>query len=149
MVEDNEKLTSKSSTEKTVAFYAGNSNDKIPTTPLGTIILDTAFTNVGNGYDTSTGVFTAPVSGLYDLQATFMEREVTVATIYAVIQVDGREVAGGVSDYRGGAWDETSIRAIVNVTSGQKVTLKNAVNAVVNFHGLAYTRFSGFLIKAD
>ncbi|KAK7094879.1 hypothetical protein V1264_006368 [Littorina saxatilis] len=136
------------SLEKTVAFYAGNSNDKIPTALSGTVILDTAFTNVGNGYDTSTGVFTAPVSGLYDFQAVFMQREFSGNDIYAAIYINERAVAGGVADGNG-AWDQASIRAIVHVTAGQKVALKNKSNRAVNFYGHEYTRFSGFLIKAD
>ncbi|XP_070173999.1 complement C1q-like protein 3 isoform X2 [Littorina saxatilis] len=135
----------------TVAFYAGNSNATISRGPHSTVVLDTAFTNVGNGYDTTTGVFTAPVSGLYDLQAMFMQRTWNAKdAIYGSIKIEGRSVAEGVGDNRGGSWDLASIRAIVQVSSGQKVTLASSLtNAVDNFYGGRYTTFSGFLIKAD
>ncbi|XP_070183529.1 complement C1q-like protein 3 [Littorina saxatilis] len=137
------------SLEKTVAFYAGNSHATIFIAPDGTVVLDTAFTNVGNGYDTTTGVFTAPVSGLYDLQAMFMQHEWAGKDIYAWIKIEERSVAEGVADNRGESWDLASIRAIVHVSSGQKVTLASSTNDVYNFYGGPYTTFSGFLIKAD
>ena len=48
-----------------VGFYAYRSASRFTVTSLGTIIMDHVFTNVGNGFDTHSGTFTAPVSGYY------------------------------------------------------------------------------------
>lgn len=82
------------------------------------------------------------------LQAGFMQREFSGKIIHAAIYINERAVAGGLADGTN-AWDQTSIRAIVHVTAGQKVALKNNSLFAVNFHGYEYTTFSGFLIKAD
>ena len=69
--------------------------------------------------------------------------------VYAAIFVDGHRVTQGVADSGHGFWDQTSFRAIMHVTSGQKITLKNAENTSDQFYGDFYTTFSGALIKAD
>jgi hypothetical protein len=40
------------------------------------LVMDHVLTNVGNGYDSLTGVFTAPVSGLYDFEVNNYDFEV-------------------------------------------------------------------------
>lgn len=56
--------TEKRETETVIAFYAYMSRDFIPGIKH-TIPFDTAITNKGNGYHSSTGVFIAPEPGYY------------------------------------------------------------------------------------
>jgi len=50
------------------AFYAKKTG--VQTVPSGTVItFDTAITNIGSAYSTSTNTFTAPVAGFYSLTA--------------------------------------------------------------------------------
>ena len=53
-----------------MAFYAYGHSSPINTVAHGALILDRVTTNVGKAYDTDTGVFTVPKSGLYDFQVT-------------------------------------------------------------------------------
>ncbi|XP_061195733.1 uncharacterized protein LOC133203955 [Saccostrea echinata] len=49
-----------------IAFYAYYSNNfKAPTTIGATLIFDSVVTNLGNGYNKRTGIFTTPLSGVY------------------------------------------------------------------------------------
>lgn len=81
-----------------------------------------------------------------------MPYAVTAKKVYAGIFIDGRQVAEGVADSQHGFWDQTTIRAVVHVTSGQKVMVRNILSGVAEYYssgGQPYTTFSGFLLRAD
>ena len=137
----------------TVAFHAWNNANPVQTAALGTIVLNHAVTNVGNAYDPLTGVFTAPVSGLYDFQATVMSAHAgSGQRVYAAMNVDNTRVAIALSDTNHGHWNQATMKSIVHVSAGQKVYLQNTDNSVVEYyssHAEPYTTFSGILITAD
>jgi len=56
--------------EKSVAFHAWSNHNPIHAAAGAILVLDHVATNVGNAYDSLTGVFTAPLSGLYDFQGS-------------------------------------------------------------------------------
>jgi len=49
----------------TVAFYTYMSKNEVNTGPHHTLIFDHIETNIGNGYNGHTGVFIAPLNGVY------------------------------------------------------------------------------------
>ena len=136
-----------------MAFYAYNSANPVQTQAHGTIILNHAVTNVGNAYDTMTGVFTAPVSGVYDFHASIMDYQRGPGEeIYGGLYVGNQRVALAVSDSESRDWDLATLKAIVHLQAGQRVYLQNISNKLVQYFSspaLPYTAFSGFLIKAD
>ena len=134
------------SQDTVVAFSAWSSTRPVQAVSHGTIILNHASTNIGNAYDTTTGVFTAPVSGLYDFQATIMPNSIG-HEVYAAIVVDNARVAMAVADTDHDDWDQSTLKAVVHVNAGQKVRLKNG-SAPSDYHA-PYTTFSGILVKAD
>jgi len=109
------------------------------------VIYDSIFTNVGNGYNSTTGLFTCPVSGYYrfsisamttvqfdlDLMQEFPNKS---KQLLISIQEKGTEIA--------------SNSVIVHVTKGDLVyVLMWGNNKLVGFQG--HTLFSGELIHAD
>ena len=139
--------------DKTVAFHAWNSANPVLATPHGTLVLNHAATNIGNAYNTLTGVFTAPVSGLYDFQTSIMSYYLGAGQYaHCAIYVDNDVVGTTISDSQHGSYSQSTIRAIVHVHAGQKVYLKNTDNTARAYFDTAtdpYTAFSGFLVKAD
>ncbi|XP_023821950.2 complement C1q tumor necrosis factor-related protein 3-like [Oryzias latipes] len=109
------------------------------------ILFKTAITNVGQAYNPSTGIFTAPVNGIYyfsffchsggsrfvDLKP--MKNEEFIVGIYdhATIQ-DGADNAGNA--------------AFVQLQQGDRVTVRLAANTHVWGYG-SVTTFSGFLLS--
>ena len=82
----------------TVAFYAYMSKNEVNPGSHHTLIFDHIETNIGNGYNGHTGVFIAPLNGVYMLFYTVfgtkpssMSIEITVNSIArGVIYVDNR-----------------------------------------------------------
>nr|KAG5701783.1 hypothetical protein BaRGS_000773 [Batillaria attramentaria] len=113
-----------------------------------TIVLPQVLTNIGNAYDPQTGLFAAPVSGLYMFFASYMHADTGGPEAYVQMYVDGNKVTESVSDDRSHTWDHGSMRAIVHLNTGQRVRLSSCCFDV-RLHGGMYTTFSGFLIRAD
>ncbi|XP_070188504.1 uncharacterized protein [Littorina saxatilis] len=59
--------------QKQVAFVARNSADPFNVAAAGTLAYNVADINLGGGFDTVTGVFTAPTSGLYVFSISCMD----------------------------------------------------------------------------
>ncbi|XP_043963021.1 complement C1q-like protein 2 [Gambusia affinis] len=69
---DNDVLT-KSRVAFSAALFNVDSNTWTTKGPVGadeTLKFEKVITNIGNGYDPATGIFTAPVTGLYYIRAT-------------------------------------------------------------------------------
>ena len=66
------------------AYKAGSGNQGASIT--GTGVLDTAGTNVGNHFSTSTGRFTCPVAGRYFVTWTVMNSQGNTGTVTAVLR---------------------------------------------------------------
>ena len=128
----------------------GSSNTYITQSP---ILFNTIELNRNNVYNSSTGEFTAPVSGAYKFDAHIYCRCTTGQTAFPRIQ---KSTNGGSS------WTNFSYAFLADQASGQVDTTLN-INVIMNlnandlvrvifggtgdyYHGNEETRFSGFLI---
>lgn len=95
-----------------------------------TLAYNSAATNVGSAYNTSTGVFTAPATGLYQItfQNVFSVANSVNNVIFGQIIVNGSvdtEVATSLTPYSGSTVTGTLFgTTIVSMTSGQTASIK-------------------------
>ncbi|XP_053375911.1 complement C1q and tumor necrosis factor-related protein 9A-like isoform X2 [Mercenaria mercenaria] len=104
-----------------VAFYAHHVTDLVLDVSDEIIVFDTIITNEGSGYDTSTGIFTAPVEGLYQ----FTVHVCSKTGKYSVIGLSlaGKVVAAAVN-YDKDSETCSSVGAVVRMNSGEQIWVK-------------------------
>ncbi|XP_046361321.1 cerebellin-1-like [Haliotis cracherodii] len=111
--------------------------------PLDTVIFDTTITNNGEGYNSETGKFTAPLSGSYYFFATVLSGYNT--KVETAVIVNDKEVSrmySGAHDAHGSG----SNAAVVNLRSGDSVWIRLLYQGGTHVHGF-YSTFSGFILN--
>ena len=125
-----------------VAFTADLSKTVI-TTKEGSLVCDHVLTNIGNGYNKETGVFTAPVEGTYLFLLTLAaDCKNSASTAKALIMLGDRII--GIAYCKGSNW--STGHAVAEIDSGEKVWLKVDGDAKYSF-GESWTTFSGMLLQ--
>ncbi|KAK7092356.1 complement C1q tumor necrosis factor-related protein 3-like [Littorina saxatilis] len=130
-----------------VAFHARHSSDPFSVASQGTIVYDNVVTNIGDGYDIKSGIFTAPVSGTYVFFANCMAVVGTSEEAYITL---GGVVVGACYSWepQGSEIHQGAGMATVHVLKGQAVRVQLLENAE-NVRGGHWNSFSGFLVRAD
>ncbi|XP_060564594.1 complement C1q subcomponent subunit C-like [Ruditapes philippinarum] len=130
-----------------VAFFAHNVVDLQLEKTDKIIIFTTATTNEGSGYDTSTGIFTAPVGGLYQFIVNFCTY-VKKHSPLALVQ-SGNVIARS-SNYDSTDHTCNSFSAVIRVNSSEKIWVKClSGTSVYKLHKDSWkmNSFSGILIN--
>ncbi|KAL4222970.1 Complement C1q-like protein 4 [Mactra antiquata] len=101
-----------------------------------------ALTNVGNAYNNHSSTFVAPVPGTYVFHATVMGIDThSSAHMRAHFDVDGTPY----SVFWVTSFDQSSQMLVINLTTGQTVSLRND-HLDEGFIGTQHSTFSGFLL---
>ncbi|KAK7479192.1 hypothetical protein BaRGS_00029536 [Batillaria attramentaria] len=128
---------------ETVAFKARLTND-VTTNRKEVLVNNFVMLNIGGGYNNQTGVFTAPVSGLYIFMAKVSNAE-EEKTAKVDVVLDNNPIAFAVAS---GTYDSCTCHAVVKVVAGQKVWLRTFSESS-SFCGKWGTAFCGVLIKPE
>ncbi|XP_060577747.1 collagen alpha-2(VIII) chain-like [Ruditapes philippinarum] len=130
-----------------VAFFAHNVVDlKLDRTDK-IIIFTTATTNEGSGYDTSTGIFTAPVGGLYQFVVNYCAYYKQHSPLALVLS--GNVIARS-SNYDANYYTCSSFYAVIRVKSSEKIWVKclsGSSGYALYKGGWFMNSFSGILIN--
>ena len=127
-----------------VAFHA--ELDKTVTIRTARVLfMKNIITNIGDGYNGQTGVFTAPVSGTYCFMATANPGKEGAVSRFEMILDDQCIAYIWSKDYT-----SCSCHTAVKVSAGQKVFLRTYDDEEpYQFCGPGPTSFSGMLLQPD
>ena len=145
-----QQITSKqpqSQPTNSVAFYAMMSRNEPSPGKHHTIVFDSVQTNVGNAYNNFSGVFTAPVSGVYYFAWTIANY--CHAYVFTVLVVNNAEVNAIATDGED-VCDEkmSSGQVVVELAAGQIVFIRtnsrSSIKGAIKSTPYERSSFSGF-----
>ena len=134
-------------TSGSVAFTVGVSHaDLMHLGDHQPIIFNNEITNYGSAYSTNSGIFQAPLKGIYVFTLTLMV--VPRHSEYLDIVVDGKFInqiladASSVDDYM-----STTKQWVLDLNVGSEVWIRtSSVQNMGEIHGAMHTTFGGFLL---
>jgi hypothetical protein len=110
------------------------------------VVFDLVETNIGNGYSTHHGVFTAPVSGLYLIYSSILAAH--GAEIWCQIVVNGVNKGSVYARGTDGRHDQGSQAILVQLKKGDDVAVQNHYNDHAVYSDVdIYSTFSGVLLQ--
>ncbi|XP_022100032.1 collagen alpha-1(X) chain-like [Acanthaster planci] len=129
-----------------VAFMAQLGSSHFIGNPGDIIIFDNIEVNIGDAYDSGTGVFTCSVAGVYFFSVTFLSYH-TGPTLDAVLRKNSADILY-VYDNHPGFHHQSSNSAVLVLASGDTVRLVHRSASGGKIHCCPYSSFTGFLIQA-
>ncbi|XP_037614187.1 complement C1q-like protein 4 [Sebastes umbrosus] len=118
-------------------IYRGPCTDKA-------LIFKRVFSNTGNGYDQNTGIFTAPVNGLYFF--SFSTYGYNTHVMGAILMKDGVRQISTYDNPSADGSDSSSNAVVLQLAAGDKVYMELWDNGRVFDNLNGQTTFSGFLV---
>jgi hypothetical protein len=102
--------------------------------------------DIGGNFNHTTGIFTAPVDGLYQINFMITASNTTTSTnLFAYLYIDGVELVRPRNDPQSGAGASLNYSSVLNLTSGNelKISFKSDTDNSVVIDDID---FSGYLV---
>ena len=127
------------------AYYSSNGGWSLANE---TFVFNTTEYNIGSGYNTSNGRFTAPVTGVYQFNFYSIYYGV-VSSGFIQFQKNGAVMTSGTNiHFTSGVannWNDVHFITSVSLNSGDYVSIYNG-GPTVQYHGRDWSSFSGYLV---
>lgn len=105
-----------------------------------TVIWNELWISRGGGYDTGTGIFTAPLAGIYKFYYTLRQSGGTTASLYARVQLNGSDVSNNYGAiYLSTTRDQAGSTVLFKLNAGDEISVKVYNNDMAS----AYSSFVG------
>ena len=117
--------------------------------PLGdkqTVIFDNVFTNIGNAYSATNGMFTAPVSGSYAFFLSQMAPNHHGAVWLAIVK-NGVVLDLAFAQGNNDSFDQGSSEVTTHLAAGDQVWVRQQAGDAIRTD--SWTIFTGYLLQAD
>ena len=130
-----------------VAFQATLTSGNLgPNYAAGVIKFNDVSLNIGNGYASSTGKFTAPVGGLYQFTATYLQR--TGYSSHVRLMKNSAVLSDIHANHK--SYDQLTKTILVTLKKGDTFWVKLEKSSIYAVYGSnRYTEFGGFLLSAN
>lgn len=142
------RITPPNSHDGPIAFYAYMSTSMTNIGGHHTLVFNVIKTNSGNGLHSTTGVFTAPSSGLYVFTWTI---RLEIDSYHGVELVVNGQGVGALYQHTGsGESDMSSTTVVTHVDQGEDVFLRTRIDynqGFINSNAYGYTSFSGWKLN--
>jgi hypothetical protein len=139
----------KSQSQKSAAFSARLGGGTINDLNIGNepIRFPNVVTNIGNGYDPATGIFTAPYSGVYTF---YFHMRSTNTHSWLVVRIfkNEEELMAATADGSDNHWNRGSVWVTTHANAGDRFYCQQSAGSTW-LEGGELTQFSGALVHAD
>ncbi|XP_053195824.1 putative leucine-rich repeat-containing protein DDB_G0290503 isoform X2 [Scomber japonicus] len=141
-----EELKRQIADQPKVAFSLGLTDDGQigPFNTDITLKFSKVFTNFGQGYSQTTGVFTAPVKGAYYFSFTTLDNRGVVSTRVFLHQNDKKVLS--IHNHNANGWENVSNSLVLQLEKGDMVYLVLPAGHTVFDDTRNFTSFNGFLL---
>ncbi|XP_022617748.1 complement C1q tumor necrosis factor-related protein 3-like [Seriola dumerili] len=146
---ENELQTIRTNTESSkVAFSAALTDSGLlgPFNTDTTIVYSNVFTNIGKAYNPVTGIFTAPVKGVYYFRFTGMDYRSAVHMGAALYKNNQRIMLTYEINVNNGYFEHMSNGVTLELEKGDVVFLRLPANKGLYDNNESHNTFSGFLL---
>ncbi|KAG7467428.1 hypothetical protein MATL_G00153610 [Megalops atlanticus] len=129
-----------------VAFSAAIGGDGT-TGPFNTeitLVYKRVFTNIGNAYNPTTGIFTAPVKGVYYFSMNCYAH--SSKDRGSSLTKNGERIVSAYATHSQSTWDTGSNRAALQLEVGDQVYVVMWADTHIHDHPNGHSTFSGFLL---
>eukprot|EP00064_Thunnus_orientalis_P022293 superscaffoldBa00007394_g22485 len=134
---DTPKIAFSASLVNSGEIYRGPSADK-------TLVFKRVFSNTGSGYSQDTGIFTAPVNGLYYF--SFSTYGYNTHVMGAILMKNGARQISTYDNHSDDGSDSSSNAVVLKLVAGDEVYMELWDDGRVFDNHNAHTTFSGFLL---
>ena len=130
-------------TTPTIVFNTHTVTSRSPSTGQ-TVVFSSVLSNIGSGYSSSTGKFTAPVNGTYSFTVQLC---IYSTSGHFSLVLDGNAVTK-LQDYNTGDYTTVSTTVPLFLKQGQKVWVQSAAScsSCLMQYSYCWNRFSGSLV---
>jgi hypothetical protein len=141
---DKSNLTVDSNPYKFLA--RGSGTQSVGSNASATVIFNTEEVDTNNNYNPATGIYTAPIDGLYQINANARNDTSTSAFSQLLLFKNGSQFTKFVSMTAGAGQQTMAGAALVNLTAGDTIEVKIYNSAGTGTIQRGDASFSGFLV---